>query len=261
MKYKTSRRNSVYLAYTDESGDSGFTNSPTDYFVINCVLIHELVWQETLEKLIALRGELKRKYGIPIRMELKAEHMIYGRGSLKGFNRYKRIEIYKSLLDFEAKNLDIKTFSIAIAKKRIASQATNDARERSWQFLMQRLDTFCRKQEPPDRVILLPDEGHGPLVKKIMRKARRYQQIKGLYGGSLDIHAQYLIEDPLQKNSSESYFIQLADWNAYVAHRYKAISPNTKVPDDLWDRLSDVLLNDVNKEAGGPSGIVVWPRI
>jgi len=252
----------VYLAYTDESGDSGFENSPTKHLVISCVLIYELEWQATLERLIALRQELKKKHGIPVRSELKAEHLIYGRGSLKGLNlkRHERISIYESLLDFEAGSLDIQTFAIAIAKEKIISQAINDPRKRAWEYLMQRLDNFCKKQDPPDRVILLPDEGHGPLVRTIMRKARKFQKIKGLYGGELDIPARYLIEDPLEKKSSESYFTQVADWNAYAAHRYKEVDPNKKAPADLWDRLNGVLLHDVNKETGGPPGIVLWPR-
>ena len=252
----------MYLAYTDESGDSGYENSPTKYIVICCILVYETNWLGTLEKLIALRQELKKKYGIPIRSELKAEHLVYGRGPLKdlGLNRIRRVNIYGELLDFEAKNLEIKTFAIAIAKERITSKSTNDPRARAWEYLTQRLDTFCRKCHPPDRIILLPDEGHGYMVRRIMRRARRFQMVKGFYGGRLDIKAQHLIEDPVDKKSSESYFVQVADWNAYAAHRYKDIAPNTRVPADLWDILGDRRLLEVNEQTGGPAGIVVWPR-
>lgn len=252
----------MYLAYTDESGDSGYQNSPTKYMVISCILVYETDWQSTLEKLIALRQELKKKYDIPIRSELKAEHLVYGRGPLKnlGVRREDRIRIYEALLDFEAGSLDILTFAVAIAKERITLQSINGPRVRAWEFLMQRLDTFCKKHEPPDRVILLPDEGHGSMVRRIMRKARRFQMIKGLYGGQLDIKARHLIEDPIHKKSSESYFVQMADWNAYAAHRYKEVAPNTKVPPELWDRLGGIRLLEVNEQTGGPPGIVLWPR-
>lgn len=253
----------VYLAYTDESGDSGYVNSPTKFFVINCVLIHETAWQGILNSIIDVRRELKDRYGIPVRNELKAAHFVYKRGPFQELDirRSERIGIYSSLLDFEA-NLDMKTFSIAVAKDRIKAQETVDPRAFAWQVLMQRLDTFCRKQASDcmDRVILLPDEGHGTLVRRLMRKARRFQNIKGSYGGVLDIKARFLIEDPLEKKSDESYFIQLADWNAYAAHHYKDIGPNKKAPNNLWDRLNDVLLLDVNAVAGGPPGIVLWPR-
>jgi hypothetical protein len=229
------------------------------------VIIHELAWQGILNSIIDVRRELKDRYGIPVRSELKADHFIYNRGPFRHYNlglsRTERLKIYRGLLDFEA-NLDIKVFSVAVAKSKIKAQDRVDPRVSAWEALIQRLDTFCRKQESEclDRVILLPDEGHGVLVKRLMRRARRYQNIKGLYGGILDIKARFLIEDPLEKKSEESYFIQLADLNAYAAHHYKDIAPHKKTPPDLWDRLSNVLLLDVNKETGGPPGIVLWPR-
>jgi hypothetical protein len=128
---------------------------------------------------------------------------------------------------------------------------------------MQRIDTHCRKLEEKDKksekIMLLPDEGHGPMVRQVMRKARRFQTIPGRYGGKLDIRAKYLIEDPVEKNSAESYFTQLADWNAYAAHRSKYVDPITRTPNDLWDRLGNIRHPDVNSVAGGPIGIVVWP--
>lgn len=260
--YTKGCKDTLYLAYTDESGDSGYINSPTKYIVICCILVNEKKWHVTLENIINLRQKLKEKHGIPVRSELKAEHLVYGRGPLKGLqiSRRGRIAIYESLLDFESNNLDIQTFAIAIAKDRIKSQSVNDPRARAWAFLMQRLETFCEKCDPPERAMLLPDEGHGQMVQRIMRKMRRYQVVKGLYGGRLDITAKCLVEDPVHKNSSESYFIQVADWNAYAAHKYKEIAPNTRVKDDLWDRLGRIRLLDVNEQTGGPPGIVVWPR-
>jgi hypothetical protein len=162
-------------------------------------------------------------------------------------------------MDFQA-DLDVRNFAVAIAKDRIKTRQINDPRELAWTYVTQRLDTFCRKHDPPERAILLPDEGHGPLVRKIMRKARRFQMIRGLYGGHLDIRSAHLIEDPFDKRSSESYFTQLADWNAYAAHRYQSVGPVNRAPSDLWDRLGDTRLLEVNERTGGPPGIVVWPR-
>ncbi|OGO48386.1 MAG: hypothetical protein A2W34_07890 [Chloroflexi bacterium RBG_16_64_32] len=250
----------MYLAYTDESGDSGFTNSPTTFFVISCLLVHETQWLRTLDALVELRQALARRHGIPARAELKSEYFIYGRGPIADLNwsRARRMGLFESLLDFEV-DLDVTNFAVAMAKDRIVARATNDPREVAWRFISQRIDTFCRKLHPQDRVILLPDEGHGTLVRKVMRKARRFQTIPGHYGGSLDIRARYLVEDPFDKRSSESYFTQLADWNAYAAHRYRDIDPVARAPSDLWDRLGETRLLEVNELTGGPPGIVVWP--
>ena len=42
----------MYLAYFDESGDSGINNSPTEWFVLNAILIHETVWLDTLARIL-----------------------------------------------------------------------------------------------------------------------------------------------------------------------------------------------------------------
>lgn len=250
----------MFLAYTDDSGDSGFDNSPTRFIVVSCVLVHETQWLSTLDSLIKLRQQLLNAYKIPVRAELKSEHFVYGRGPLRElkWSRAKRIAEFEKLLDFQT-TLDVTNFAVAIAKDRITNRKINDPREVAWRYLSQRLDTFCRRAHPQDRVMLLPDEGHGPLVRKVIRRARRFQTVPGHYGGHLDIRARYIVEDPFEKRSSESYFTQLADWNAYAAHRYKDIGPIGRVPNDLWDRLGDTRLLEVNALTGGPPGIVLWP--
>jgi len=45
----------MYLAYFDESGDSGLKNSPTQWFVLSCVLIHQARWMESLNQLVKAR--------------------------------------------------------------------------------------------------------------------------------------------------------------------------------------------------------------
>jgi hypothetical protein len=37
----------MYLAYFDESGDSGLVGSPTKFFVLSCVLVHQDDWLAT----------------------------------------------------------------------------------------------------------------------------------------------------------------------------------------------------------------------
>jgi hypothetical protein len=250
----------VYFAYADESGDSGYVNSPTDFFVLSCVLIHESDWQGTLDIIIDSRRTLKETYGIPVRAELKAEDLVYGRGPLRPLkmSRKRRGVLYRALLEMESR-LSIRTFAVAIAKRRIEVRATNDPRELAWRYMIERLDTFCRKLDRPEMVMLFPDEGHGHLVRKIVRKARRFQMVTGRYGGRLDIRSKFLLEDPIDKTSSESYFTQLADWNVYAAHRYKDVAPNSRVPGDLWDALGETRLLEVNALSGGPPGIKVWP--
>ena len=249
----------MYLAYADESGDSGYVNSPTSWFVLACLLVHETDWKETLDQLIEMRKQLRSDFGIPVRAEIKSTNFIYRRGALTGIGRRDRIQLFRELLRIQGDRLAVKSFAIAIAKDRIKDRSF-DPRDFAWTYLLQRLDKFCENQEPKERVMVLPDSGHIDLVRRITRKVRRFQRISGHYGAHLEIPARHIIEDPFDKDSKESYFTQLVDWNAYVAHRYKGIAPTAKTPSDLWDELKDKRLLEVNALTGGLPGIVVWPR-
>jgi hypothetical protein len=46
--------------YVDESGDSGLDNSPTRYFVLTGLVIHELRWRAYLEQMVNFRQRDER---------------------------------------------------------------------------------------------------------------------------------------------------------------------------------------------------------
>jgi len=48
----------MYFFYVDESGDTGLVNSPSRYFVLSGIVVHELKWHDTLEAIIAFRRSL-----------------------------------------------------------------------------------------------------------------------------------------------------------------------------------------------------------
>ncbi len=80
-----------------------------------------------------------------------------------------------------------------------------------------------------------------------------------LHGGTRDIPLVRILEDPNDRQSHDSYFIQLADWNAYAAHRSTFVQPLPGVDPAIWDSLGGARLLDVNSIRGGPPGIVLWP--
>jgi hypothetical protein len=43
----------MYFMYVDESGDPGLVGSPTRYFTLTGMVVHELRWHETLNKLVS----------------------------------------------------------------------------------------------------------------------------------------------------------------------------------------------------------------
>lgn len=260
----------MYLAYLDESGDPGLVRSPTDWFVLSCLMVHERDWLACLDEIIKLRRRLRDNVGIPTRVELKAAHFRAGKGALRkhtpSLDVTGRMRLFRGLLTYQAR-LPISVFAVAIHKAR---QAARDAqrgpeytsRFRAWQMTLQRIHTHCSKTN--ERAMLFPDEGHGYYIRALMRRFRRHHTVPAFFDrenvGQREIPLNLIIEDPNDRSSSHSYFGQLADWNAYAAHKSKYVAPNAPIPDDSWDQLGRVLNRDVNKLTGGAPGLVIWPR-
>jgi hypothetical protein len=249
----------MYLAYFDESGDSGsLPMSPTSFFVLACVLVHEAVWLPNLDQLVKLRRRIRRKLGIRVHDEIKATHIKKGRGPLSHLHLApaRRARMLRFLLKFQNTELDLKTFVVAVDKRKL--QAARDPREVAWQYSLQRVDTFCRKSGT--RAGIFPDAGHSYFIRRLVRQLRRHQLIRGMYGGViLNIRSERIVEDPNERHSQDSFFIQLADWNAYAAHRSQYVDPSAAGFEGAWDELGSSRLAEVNKLRGGPPGIVLYP--
>lgn len=118
---------SMYAAYFDESGDSGIVGSPTTFFVLACVLVHETTWLDALDALIGLRRDLKGRHGIPMRPEIEGKHFKNGRGVFDslGWSMEQRPRLYRTLQRNQAEHLFIRVFAVAVDKR--------PARQKGWE--------------------------------------------------------------------------------------------------------------------------------
>src|SRR5260370_452580 len=95
----------MYLMYVDESGDSGLPSdkSPTRYFCLSGLVVHELRWQETMGELLTFRRYLKRQYKVYLDDELHAAEMIQKPSevapSLQALPKYERLAIVRQFAD------------------------------------------------------------------------------------------------------------------------------------------------------------------
>jgi hypothetical protein len=80
----------MHLMYVDESGDSGTNNSPTRYFVLSGLVVHELRWHETLNRLVAFRRRMRTQFGLQMREEIHAGPMLTNPGKLARIPRNNR---------------------------------------------------------------------------------------------------------------------------------------------------------------------------
>lgn len=253
----------MYLAYVDESGDRGAAGSRT--YVLACILVRPSQWSPCFDGIIEFRRFLKTKTGLPVRTEVKANYLINNSGPIRSLNLSEKARkfIYRGLIDLQHKQ-SLQTFAIIINKALLLQRRPHaDPMVYAWEYLIQRLERLTRR--PQDQVIVFHDEGEPETIRKIARRFRRFGTAGSLFGGGYRIPEFIgLMDDPVSRNSQHSYFIQLADLNAYAAFRRTYPPPPRTiqiVSGNTWDRLGTARFAAANRRAGGPSaGIVFWPR-
>jgi hypothetical protein len=108
----------MYLAYVDESGDRGAKGSRT--YTLGCVFLRSNQWMSAFDGIINFRRFLNREVGLPVRAELKANHLLRNGGPLRslGLSEHSRRFIYRGALQVQSK-LGLSTFAIVIDKGKL----------------------------------------------------------------------------------------------------------------------------------------------
>lgn len=252
----------MMLAYVDESGDAGLAGSLT--YSLGTVMVESSRWPSVFDDLIDFRRFIRRQFGVRVRDELKANYLLRNGGPLRPLqlSEQARFAIYRGHMRIQAK-LELKAFAVVIDKVALATKRPGlDPRDVGWEYLLQRLERYTTKNAT--EVMLIHDEGEALRVRGLARKARRAGSAGSAFGtGYLRRPAQRVIDDPVARDSSQSYFLQLADMNAYAAFRHLFPPPPRAVqivPQSMWNELGPARLLAVSALAGGPPGIVTYPR-
>jgi hypothetical protein len=251
----------VHFAYVDESGDSGPAGSRT--YTLAAILVDAAQWPTVFDELIAFRRFLRDRFGIPVRAEIKANHLLRNGGVFRplGLSESARFAVYRAHMRLQEK-LELQTFAVVIRKAELAQRRHGaDPRDVAWEYLIQRLERFTTIGG--NEVLIVHDEGDAARVRKLARKARRAGSAGSAFGtGTLRRPATRLIDDPVPRDSRQSYFLQMADLNAYAAFR-AIIPPPVRavqiVPSTMWDELGAARFAAANRLSGGTPGIVAWP--
>lgn len=226
----------MYLMYVDESGDCGLTNSPTRYFALSGLVMHELRWRPYLAQLIEFRRRMRAQHGLKLREEIHVAALI-GRapGKLSRIPKHERLAIYRKLLDELAQFTDLSIINVVLDKQ--GKDAAYNVFESAWTALIQRFENTIQNHNfpgpgnPDERGMIFPDRTDDLKLTKIMRRMRYYNPVPGMqamgYGGYRNLMMSYVIGDPKFRLSHMSYFIQAADATAFALYQY--FQPNSYV--------------------------------
>ena len=234
----------TYIAYFDETGDDGVTINSSDHFILTSLYMPAESWQQNFEKMRILRRELKDKYGFHVSEEMHTKHFLTDKNPYREYHWSK-----------ETKQDIIKAFTLTIALKYNIQRIENDS-DGQWNYLV------------------ITDEGRIAPMRKTARAIRAFNPIQSKYlPGFVNHPISNMIEDIMEKNSSESYFIQICDFVSFFVHLYFKIEIRKEelpkrvgtVIDKLFVKRVMVTLKEAEKlnlkaNETNMYGLVIYPK-
>lgn len=208
----------TYLAYFDETGDDGFVNYSCDHFVLTSLYMPADRWQDNFIKLQNMRRELRQLYGLHIQEEFHTKYFVTNKNPYReyGWSNEEKREILKHYT-LALAGLDMQCINVIIDKTKVRAQ-TYPVLENALTYSIQRIENDSANHW---KYIILSDKGRIGVMSHAARKIRAFNPIPSMFG--LNYRNQpikNLIEDILEKDSKESYFIQACDFVSYFAHLY-----------------------------------------
>lgn len=250
----------MYLMYMDESGDPGMINSPSEYFVLSGLVIHELSWLPALDGLVAFRKRMRGSFGLKLREEIHAAHFINKPGQLARIARNDRLTILRHFSDELAAQPDITVINVVVNKA--GKDPSYDPFEKAWQALIQRLENtighrnFRGPANADERGMIFPDGLPMQKLTKLIRRMRRHNPVPSHMGGYRSLLLRKVIEDPVYRDSRHSLMVQAADLCAFLL--YQKLAPNKYMKRSggwkYFNRLSPMLC--LHASSSDPEGIV-----
>jgi hypothetical protein len=224
----------MYFMYADESGDSGITGSPTRYFVLSGLVLHEAHWHEMLDRLVAFRKRVRAKFGLLLAEEIHAGRMLSrpGQSLANRIAKNDRLTIIRGLLDTLSRMDFVSIINVRVDKR--GKQPGYDPFQKAWEALIQRFENTLGYGNFPgpgiknDLGIIFSDETDDATLRKLYRRMRIYNPVPNMRaahgGGYRQLPLARIAEDPNIRSSHHSYFIQAADSAAFSLYQWYAPS-------------------------------------
>ena len=208
----------TYIAYFDETGDDGVTMNSSDHFILTSLYMPAESWQQNFEKMRILRRELKDKYGFHVSEEMHTKHFLTDKNPYREYHWSKETkqDIIKAFTLTIAK-MDLKIVNVIIDKKKFKDNNYH-VLENALKYNIQRIENDSDGQW---NYLVITDEGRIAPMRKTARAIRAFNPIQSKYlPGFVNHPISNMIEDIMEKNSSESYFIQICDFVSFFVHLY-----------------------------------------
>jgi len=260
------------IAYYDESGDDGFPKYSSPFFVLSTLYLHYLDWKNTFQVIRDFRRELREQYRFPVKLELHTRQFLMNKNPYRNLSirEADRVSIIGLFCDLVA-NLPVRVINVGIIKANI-QRADYPVLDNALKYSVQRIENDLRPAvHSNERFLLITDPGRVGKMRKTTRRIQRINFIPSKYGSQgYRREISTLIEDPLPKDSAQSYFIQLVDMIAYIVFLRMSSEHGVAFANRLPSSVNAAKVTEwlgrlkpsLNLEASGRDdyGIVMYPR-
>lgn len=211
----------MFISYYDESGDDGYPKYSSLLFVLSSIYLYYLNWKDVYSNIVEFRQQLKNDFGLPVKIEFHTKYFLlnknpYKKYSISDGDRISIIDLFCDLVS----QLELRIVNVVINKNAIKTPKY-PVLDNALTYSIQRVENDLKRIDPAKKFMIITDEGRVGKMRSTSRKIQKINYIPSKYGNySYRREIASLIEDPLPKNSKESYFIQLADMIAYIIFLY-----------------------------------------
>lgn len=261
----------MHIVYYDESGDDGFPQYASPLFVLSAVYCPAMDWRENFEIIAGFKRQLAKDFNFPFGLEIHTRELLLNKKpySALRLTGEQRIEIISRFCQVAAQ-LSLRSISTVVIKPWI--RKTDFAvLDKALSYSVNRIETDLQGSSA-NRFIIITDDGRVAKMRSTTRRMQKINYVPSKFDTlAYQREIRHLIEDPLPKDSKESYFIQLSDmiaflFYAYTAHETKIAQLPHRAPAEL-DQVFiisclDLLKPILNLKASNthPYGLVLIPN-
>jgi len=259
------------IVYCDETGDDGLINTSSSTFILTSLYMPASSWQKNFEIMRSVRSKMKEKYGFHTSQEMHTKLFLTDKGFYRDYKwtPTQKIEILK-LFAWAIGQMDISIVNVIIDKDHIKNP-DYPILENALKYNIQRIENTLKNEW---NYIIITDSGRIAPMRKTARAIRAFNPIQSQIPGYgyRNLPVKSLIEDVLDKDSKESYFIQICDFVSYFVHLYyKTRYKNQNLPNRIGRLIDEQficnLLNYLNeqgkfnlKASSNELGLVIYPK-
>lgn len=259
----------TYIVYFDETGDDGVTSASSDHFILTGLYMPAEEWQNNYDLIQNMRKKMKNDYGFHTSQEMHAKHFLTDKKPFRDYGWSKEIK-QQILSDFSLviAAMDVKIINVIIDKTKFRDKNYR-VLENALKYNIQRIENDSNGEW---NYLIITDKGRLAPMRKTARAIRAFNPIHSKFGyGYTNQPISNLIEDILEKDSKESYFIQMADYISYFVHLYfDCIQNNRTLPNRVQNVIDKEFVRNImlelkkkiNLKANMQNefGLVIYPK-